>query len=148
MFLTFILFLFQLLLLFLLLLFFKIIFLIVTDHYGFVINMFLFSSDTPYYRRRYTELQIKYYFTPKAILSYRNLRHDGFNNRLWEPFFEAPCMYLCISTWYSGWRWLMARYCMKVANPSLSHSSDHQTIVVRFPNHWCEISWAIVIATD
>jgi len=40
----------------------------------------------------------------------------------------------------------VTRLPMYSANDSLSHRSSHQTGVTRLPNHWCAISWAIVVA--
>ena len=40
----------------------------------------------------------------------------------------------------------VTRLPMYSANDSLSHRSSHHIGVVMLPNHWCAISWAIVVA--
>jgi hypothetical protein len=39
-----------------------------------------------------------------------------------------------------GYKWSVASHPTQVANPSFSHSSLHQSMVTKFPNHWCASS--------
>mmetsp|Transcript_10139 Transcript_10139/g.33528 ORF Transcript_10139/g.33528 Transcript_10139/m.33528 type:complete len:204 (-) Transcript_10139:987-1598(-) len=45
-----------------------------------------------------------------------------------------------LQTCHSGNKWSIARHPTHVANPSLSQSWDHHSMVTRLPNHWCASS--------
>ena len=69
-------------------------------------------------------------------LRYHKIILSGWIRLVKLSFHRITCCLVQLTMSHDGSVWLAPKYSIKLAKPSLSHRSSHQSIVTIFPNHW------------